>query len=221
MRDAFFSRYEERLQKIDDKYSLDLDFRNYETFVERDLRLSDLPTIANATSIAGLALVLDGCRNISSVQGVNKIAVGRGLDLFDGHVARWLDQSSDMGAGTDALCDKLGMLAIGRAARRENALPKSFIRYVVAKNTLHTGLTLAAAINHPDQSFRPPMSGKRAMLCDNLAGGALLYANAYENEQPERGYHTNLKKIARPIIVAGLVEEYRASKTLIQRIPTV
>ena len=204
---GFLSHYEQRLQKVDDKYGLNLDLRDYESFAERNVDLHDLPTVANAISLAGLALVVDGCKNIGTINGVNKIAVGRGLDLFDGSVARWRDQCSDMGALVDVTFDKLGMLAIATAAWIEDALPKSYISYLFAKNSAHAALTTAAGYMHPTESFRPPRAGKHAMFLDNLAGGALLYANAFENERPEEGHHTKLRTVGRRLIVASMIPE--------------
>lgn len=212
MRDTFFSRYERQLQTIDDKYNLDLDFRNYEAIAERDIRFRDLPTTASAISAAGLALVIDGCKDLSKVNSIHKIAVGRGLDLFDGNVARFLDQSSDMGALVDACCDKLGMAAIARAAWQQDALPKSYIGYVGAKNFAHAAFAVVTAINHPTETYRPHKSGKYAMFGDNIGGGLLLYAHAYEQEFPEMGQHTRLRAAGTAAALTSVLPEVVAAR---------
>lgn len=206
------------LEKVDEKYGFDLDIRNYETFVKRNVCLKDLPTAPNAISVAALALVMDGCKNIGTIEGVNKIGVGRGLDLFDGAVARWLDQSSDMGAIVDVTCDKLGMAAICRAAWKENAVPKPYLSYIVGKHTLHAGLTLANGYVHPEESFRPPKSGKVSMFVDNLAGGAYLYANAYEQSGDQPEVAKALKKGAHAIAAASVVSELVALPAFTRRL---
>lgn len=218
MRARFLDAYSSYLEHVDDKYGLDLDLRNYQEFARRDINLGDLPTAANAISVAGLALVVDGCKNLGKVSSINKIAVGRGLDLFDGSVARFMDQTSDMGAMVDVTCDKLGMAAIAKAAWQQDALPKWFISYIYAKNLTHAGLTLAAGFKHPDSSFRPPAAGKHAMMADNLAGGALLYAHAYATEFPESGHHDNLRRAGLIVAGASLIPETIALKKYIKRL---
>jgi phosphatidylglycerophosphate synthase len=206
------------VERTHEKYDLDLDPRHYETFAERDLHMRDLVSVPNAISLAGYAMVLDGARDLSKVNNIHKIGLGRGLDLVDGLAARVLDQGSDMGAVVDVTLDKLGVLAIARAAWKQEALPKSFISYVLAKNTAHAALTVAAGIKHPHDSFRPPKSGKHAMFGDNLGGGLLLYAHAYEQESPELAKHKTLRRLGYATIAAGMVSESHALGTYIRRV---
>jgi phosphatidylglycerophosphate synthase len=81
-----------------------------------EYHLGDLASIPNLVSGTGLALVMDGCSDISTISGVRKIATGRGFDLLDGWLARTLEQSSDTGAAIDASIDRLGMATIPAAA---------------------------------------------------------------------------------------------------------
>lgn len=211
-------QYWQFLRDQQDKYDLDLNPRHYETFAERDFNFRDLATPATAVSLAGLALVLDGCRDLSKIENVTKIGIGRGFDLVDGAVARAMNQSSDAGALVDAGVDKLGMFWIGRAAWKQRAMPRWFITSDAAIEVSHFGLTAAAAYRHPSESFRPPQAAKHAMLYRNLAGGAYLYANAYEHERPELAYHTNLRRAGRAAAAISLGYETPALREYANRV---
>ena len=210
--------YETHLKRAEDRLGVDLDPQHYRKIRELELHGRDLLTAATAVSLAGLALVTDGCKDLSKINNVHKIGIGRGFDLIDGPMARAMNQASDAGAATDATIDKLEMFLIGKAAWQQNALPKSFITYVGVKNMLHVGLAAGAAYQHPKESFEPPRSGKLSMFGDNIAGGALLYANAYEHERPDLEYHQPLRRIGRDALVASGFTEAVALKTYVRRL---
>ena len=85
-------------------------------------------TVPNALSLAGLALVCRGAKDIKTAKGVSQIIAGRTLDLADGAVARTLNQSSDFGAAVDANFDKIGVLALAAKAYSQDVAPKPFYR---------------------------------------------------------------------------------------------
>lgn len=154
-------------------------------FHEKVIDYKDLfkpPTLVTAAS---LALVVNGCRTIDTIQGVNQIVAGRCGDLLDGYVARLLDQSSDLGALADTAADKLGMTAILGAAWHTNAVPKPALATIAGKQLLNVGLTSLTAYRHPGQGFRPTMTGKYAMAADTAALVGYLYNNAITRERPD------------------------------------
>lgn len=218
MRTRGESLYRDTILRAEDKIGVPLDLNQYEKFAELELSARDLLTPATAVSVAGLALVLDGIRDLSKVSSIHKIGVGRGFDILDGSIARYMNQSSDAGAALDVVLDKYEMWRIGKAAWQQDALPKLFIGYTVAKNGLHAGLTIGAAVQHPHESFRPPRSGKFAMFGDNLAGGLFLYANAYENERPDTDRHQALRRAGKGVLLASVVTELPAALTYVQRL---
>jgi hypothetical protein len=77
------------------------------------LRGRDVATVPNLVSVAGLLLTVHGARRLHTPAGIAEVTVGRLLDLADGYLARALDQSSQLGAGLDALLDKAGVTAVG------------------------------------------------------------------------------------------------------------
>ena len=167
-------------------------------FDQKYFRAQDLLLPPTLVTAAGLALVVDGCRTIDTVNGVNKIVAGRvGGDLLDGGLARLLDMTTDEGAFADTAADKLGMLAIAGAAWHKNAIPKQVISSVIAKHTISVGLTAAMAVRHPEASFRPSRTGKYAMASDNIAFMGFLYGNALERELPELNLHQGARHIGR------------------------
>jgi phosphatidylglycerophosphate synthase len=137
-------------------------------------------------TLGSLALVLNGSRNIDTVNGVNQIVLGRCGDLVDGYLARLLDQSSDIGALVDTAADKVGMAAILGAAAYKHAIPPLPLSVITSKQLLNVGLTSLTAINHPKQSFRPNQFGKYAMAADTAACVGYLYSNALKREHPDK-----------------------------------
>lgn len=171
---------------------------------ERNFAYRDLFQVPTAISASGLALVARGCRQINTVNGVNMIAAGRGLDLIDGITARALEQESDAGALADATCDKLGMALIAANALRHDAVPKYALGSMFASNLTSAGLTLAASLRHPHDSYRPTKTGKHGMAAFNVGIISFLYANALEQERPELELHPHFKKLGHVATSTGL-----------------
>jgi phosphatidylglycerophosphate synthase len=171
---------------------------------ERNLQYQDLFQIPTAISASGLALVAKGCRHIDTLEGVNYIAAGRGLDLVDGMVARAFDQESDAGALADATCDKLGMTFIATQALRKNAVPTYALASMFASNLTSTSLTLAASVRHPHQTYRPTKTGKYSMAAFNVGILSYLYANALEKNHKDLDLHSQFQKLGHTATTAGI-----------------
>lgn len=160
-------------------------FDQLSEFHEKVVDYSDLFQLPTLITTASLGLVINGCRTIETINGVNQIVAGRCGDLLDGYVARLLDQSSDLGALADTAADKLGMTAILGAAWHKNAVPKLPLATIASKQVMNVGLTSLTAYRHPRQGFRPTMTGKYAMAADNAALVGYLYSNAIARERPD------------------------------------
>jgi phosphatidylglycerophosphate synthase len=178
-------------------------FDQISEFHEKVFERKDLFTVANAVTISSLALVLDGCREIDTIAGVNKIVLGRTGDLLDGYLARLLNQTSDTGALIDTAADKIGMTAILGSAWHKNAVPKMPLSVIAGKQALNVGLTAITARNHPHQGFRPVTTGKYAMAADNAALIGYLYSNAFRLEKPEENLHQGWAMLGRTAFAAG------------------
>lgn len=145
---------------------------------ERDIQLADLLQLPTAITVGSFALVCDGSRKIDTTAGKLEIAAGRLGDIADGLVARKLDMSSDAGAVADAVCDKLGMAAIGTAMWQREIAPRPLLAAMAARNLVNAGATLYNGIRDTEKrAIRPPKSGKYAMAADNLSLGAFLLAD--------------------------------------------
>lgn len=172
-------------------------------FHEKVIDYKDLFKPPTLVTMGSLALVMNGCRRIDTVSGVNQIVLGRTGDLLDGYIARLLDQSSDLGALADTAADKLGMAAIVSAAWHKNAVPKMPLSVIAGKQLMNIGLTALTAHNHPHQGFRPTMTGKYAMAADNAALVGYLYSNALAREYPELNLHQGALVLGRVGFAAG------------------
>lgn len=175
-----------------------------DVYMSERIHLKDILSIPNAVSAMGLGLVIDGSIDINSVKGVTKIATGRGLDLFDGALARLLVQTSDFGAGVDAVGDKVGMGAILTSAWYHEAVPRSVLATLAVKHSTLAGLTIAAQARHPEESYRPTRAGKASMAADNVALFGYLYANAFEREDYDEKFIHRARTLGRMSFATGL-----------------
>lgn len=171
---------------------------------ERNLQYRDLFQLPTAISASGLLMVAKGCQHIDTLEGVNYIAAGRGLDLVDGVAARSLHQESDAGALADATCDKLGMSLIAAQALRKKAVPAYALASMFASNLTSTGLTFAASVRHPHDSYRPTKTGKHSMAAFNVGVLSFLYANALEKSRPELSLHPQFQKLGHVATATGI-----------------
>lgn len=192
-------------------------FDQLSEFHEKVIDYKDLFKPPTLITLGSLALVVNGCRTIETVSGVNQIVLGRCGDLLDGYVARLLDQSSDMGALADTAADKLGMTAILGAAWHKNAVPKMPLSVIAGKQAMNVGLTALTAHNHPRQGFRPTLTGKYAMAADNAALVGYLYSNALERDHPELNLHQGALILGRVGFAAGSALSVPATLEYVER----
>ncbi len=129
-------------------------------------------TPANAVSLAGLALVVDGSRRLLSADyhaGIPEIGVGRVLDLVDGVVANKTGTKSPLRAGVDAVFDKVGMVVGLSAIAQQSLAPKPVIVAHLAQNAANAAITMSAKKN--GVVLNPSQEGKWAMAAQGLGIG--------------------------------------------------
>lgn len=178
-------------------------FDQVSEFREKVMDHHDIFNLPTTVTLGSLGLVLNGCRKIDTIKGVNQIVLGRGGDLVDGFLARILDQETDTGAFVDTAADKTGMGAIAIAAWRKDAIPRVPLTVIAGKQALNIGLTAITAHNHPNESFRPNPFGKAAMAADNATFISYLYSNALELERPDLNLHQGFEMLGRTAFAAG------------------
>lgn len=161
-------------------------------------------TLATFISLAGLLLVLRGCKNINKPDGIKKIVFGRTLDLVDGPCARALNQTSGIGATIDATCDKIAMTSIIVRAWQEEMVPKPIIAGVAASTIINAVTSTTALIRHPEIKNETPKSGKLSIALFNGALFAHSYGEALRRRKPESRIATRLKKIGTVAFIAGV-----------------
>lgn len=192
-------------------------FDQLSEFHEKVIDYIDLFKPPTLVTMGSLALVMNGCRSIDTIDGVNQIVLGRCGDLLDGYIARLLDQSSDLGALADTAADKIGMAAILGAAWHKNAVPKAPLAVIAGKQVMNVGLTVMTARNHPHQGFRPTITGKYAMAADNAALVGYLYSNALARERPELNLHQGALLLGRAGFAAGSALSVPATLEYVER----
>lgn len=116
---------------------------------------------ADAVSIIGLGLVLDGLYDISQNQklsGVIKIGFGRGMDVADGIVADKTGTKSSAGETVDATIDKIEMAAALVTFWSAEIAPVAPLAVVTAQNLANVGATGIAKFRNKEP--HPSKSGK-------------------------------------------------------------
>ena len=114
-------------------------------------------------------------------------------DFFDGLIARWLDQTSPLGALLDPAADKLLMTAgfvmladttlladVALSAR----IPLWLTVLVIFRDVMIVGLALALYLSYGVRRFAPSSWSKWAVFFEMVTLGSFLLANALEGEPP-------------------------------------
>lgn len=127
-------------------------------------------TLANVITLLGGFLTCRGLRDIDKRSGLLTVALGRGLDLLDGTVARKADQASELGAALDATTDKLTTAKLLYELWRKDMAPKKVLGAIATFNVINSLATVIA--RYPtEEELRPTKSGKLAIAIET---GALI-----------------------------------------------
>jgi phosphatidylglycerophosphate synthase len=143
------------------------------------LRGRDIATVPNLVSVAGLLLTVHGARRLHTPTGIAEVAVGRLLDLVDGYLARALDQSSQFGAGLDAMFDKAGVTAVGWQLWRRCAASRPALLAIAGQNTVNLVSTVITGVYDRGPGLQPAAEGKNAMAAQNAAMAAYAVSGLY------------------------------------------
>lgn len=161
-------------------------------------------TVPNAMSATGLGLVAKGSIEADPAKSLAYTTTGRALDLIDGAAARALDQSSDFGAGIDALFDKLGMAAIVGGGVYHGRIPKTAAAAVVAHNTMNAAASIAHEVRHPNETPRPSKLGKVGLFIENIGVLSYLASSAVEAKHPNSRAAASLKLAGHALTATGV-----------------
>ncbi len=142
----------------------------------------DLATLPNIMSLAGVALVRSGAKDITEKSGILKIGLGRLVDVADGYVARKINQSSDLGALVDAGLDKLGMLYILKEAFKQKALPRWLFISVASNQMASALLAIVEQASEINTEKRPSKWGKLSMALEMASIASILYLNTTDQK---------------------------------------
>lgn len=138
---------------------------------------SGVITPANVASFLGLVIVFYGIsllRTHEFALAALVVAVGRGFDVVDGFVAEHTGTKSPLGEAVDAVCDKLGTIAVLTAVGVEHIVPW----WVVIVVALHHAVnSIVAYISWRRKlAMRPTLAGKLATALEWLALCAFMVA---------------------------------------------
>ena len=139
-----------------------------ETLVQHvNRRTAGVINPANAVSMLGRWLVQSGARQMDGYRGPLKMAGGRILDLVDGPLARRLGVSSRLGAGVDAIGDKVDIFTIVRAARQQPGFKTGMLAAFAVQNTANAALTTYGEVN--GRPVTKSWAGERTMFAQSTA----------------------------------------------------
>ncbi|MGH3537962.1 MAG: CDP-alcohol phosphatidyltransferase family protein [Pseudonocardiaceae bacterium] len=144
------------------------------------LRGREIVTVPNLVSVAGLILTVHGARRLHTPAGIAEVTVGRLLDLVDGYLARALDQSSQFGAGLDAMFDKAGVTAVGMQLWRRCAPSRPALLAIAGQNAVNLVSTVITGVyDRGPAGLLPAAEGKRAMAAQNAAMAAYAVSGLF------------------------------------------
>jgi len=155
-------------------------------------------------SATGAGLVIKGSAESDPAKSLGYTTAGRSLDLFDGIVARTLDQGSDFGAGVDALSDKVGMAAIVGGGLYHKRIPKAAGAAIIAHNIINATASIAHEIRHPDSAARPSKLGKIGLFVENIGTLSYIASSAVEAKRPNSRAAVSLKLAGHTLTATGV-----------------
>lgn len=156
----------------------------------------DVFSLANATSLLGLALTIYGAMHITTLHGVLLLGLGRFIDVFDGKIAR-ATHTSQLGAAVDATCDKIGIAALVTAAWLSHIAPYWLLVYILIQNILN--IIVSALTSARGGTPAASRMGKYAMFLQNVSLGCYAL-----------GYTTDINFFGILGLVVGLISVYWA-----------
>ena len=137
-----------------------------------EVGIKEIFTWPNGISAAGFGMAVKGVqKGLDTPEGAALVFAGRVFDLLDGYVARKTGQSSDLGAGIDAVLDKLGVSLIIVDEVRRDILPKPVAAAIFAQNAANALLTAGTGKKNPEISLVPTREGKYSMFGVNASLG--------------------------------------------------
>ena len=126
-------------------------------------------TLPNVITLLGGFLTCRGLRDIDKLSGLLTVALGRGLDLLDGTVARKTDQVSELGAALDAATDKITTAELLYKLWQEDMAPKKVLGAIATFNAINFLATVVADRYSTGEELRPTKSGKLAIATETSA----------------------------------------------------
>ena len=141
-------------------------------------------TLGNILSVAGLAIVASGAKDLyrgNAVRGISKIAIGRVFDVLDGVAAEYTKTKSPLGEAIDAVIDKVEVAMVYPVLKKQELVPEPILRKFRNQQICNASLTTIAKLRK--REIHPQKEGKLSTA--KLWGSTVLYIIAKHIEAQE------------------------------------
>ncbi len=148
-------------------------------------RTNGVVTPGNVISLAGLALVMSGIREIDrgkTLRGISKVGVGRICDVLDGMAAEVTKTKSPLGEAIDAVIDKIEVAMAYPVLKNQGLVPEPILRKFRNQQLGNAGLTAIAKIRKLE--IHPQKEGKLSMAELWVSTGLYCLSKAIEETEP-------------------------------------
>lgn len=161
-----------------------IDSSEHNIFQKVASKTKGVVTPANAISVAGLILTVQGARNIKKHNdkiAILQIGLGRALDVVDGIVANKTGTKSPLGEAVDATFDKLAVASCLPPLYKRQIISRRFAGALAVQNLTNSALTVIAKTR--GQEIHPDKAGKDSAFQSWTAISSHYLANiAKEND---------------------------------------
>lgn len=144
-------------------------------------------TPANAIDVAAFALAMESASKLDSWRGIASMAVAYTADLADGAVARATGTVSELGAGVDAVGDKVKTAYVGYHIARQGLANYDLLTAVAAYNMATAGATIYDRLAHDKPEVETTIPGKRAVFAGSLGLGLQIIGNKVAETDERKG----------------------------------
>lgn len=174
-------------------------------------RTNGIVTPANAVTLAGNLLTFYGVLKLSQrhgLAGASLIALGRGLDVVDGHVAQITGTKSPLGEAFDAGFDKIQAAAAIPILAVSGSVPKTEATIIGIQQAAISGVSMLA--KYRGNEIHPSRSGKLATFAAWTSLVSHAISTNVDNKTLARGFETlgTASTIAATVLGVSAIRDY-------------
>lgn len=144
-------------------------------------------TPANVMDVAAFALAVESAPKMDTWRGIVTMAVSYLTDLGDGATARATGTVSEVGAGVDAVGDKLKTAYVGYHVARRELADYDLLTVVAGYNLATAGAAAYDRLTHDEPRVETNVPGKRAVFAASLGLGLQIIGNKVAETDEQKG----------------------------------